>query len=69
MSKKIIALILIISTAIFGALYMYRNIFSFKDDNNIVALTKGKLISDVYTDKARYYPSDKVTVKIELNIT
>jgi dextranase len=67
LSKKIIALILIISTAIFGALYMYRNIFSFKDDNNIVALTKGKLISDVYTDKARYYPSDKVTIKIELN--
>ncbi|MDF2881660.1 MAG: Dextranase [Clostridiaceae bacterium] len=64
LKKKIILSICIlfcIAAAIFA--YKYKNT---KSEKNLLTST-GKLISDVYTDKARYSPKDKVTIKIELN--
>lgn len=67
MNKKIIALILLILAAGFGTFYIIESVFGFNDDGNINVMEKGKLISDVYTDKARYNPGDKARIKIELS--
>ncbi|WP_243108138.1 glycoside hydrolase family 66 protein [Clostridium sp. JN-9] len=61
--KKRIILSAFIVMLIGAAAFAYKYT---KSDKNLLTST-GKLISDVYTDKARYSPSDKVIIKIDLN--
>ncbi|MDT8717509.1 glycoside hydrolase family 66 protein [Clostridium sp. 19966] len=62
--KVIIACILIFCITAGYAVYKIKN-FDVEASNKVCS--SGKLIGDVYTDKARYSPKDKVRVTVELN--
>lgn len=50
-----------------GSAYIIYKFRTFSAEASTRAINTGKLISDVYTDKARYIPKDKVNVKVQLN--
>nr|WP_228731341.1 glycoside hydrolase family 66 protein [Clostridium zeae] len=62
--RSIIAAIVVISIGGGGLAYKLKN---FNAEASTKVLESGKLISDVYTDKARYNPKDSVSVKVELD--
>lgn len=66
MKKKII-LGTVILLCIGSAGYITYKFKTFSAETSTRVINSGKLISEVYTDKARYNPKDKVNVKVELN--
>lgn len=65
MRRKIILSIAIL-ICISAGLALYK-IEIFKPDENTKIINNSKLISDVYTDKARYNPKEPAVIKIELS--
>lgn len=65
MKKKFIAAALVILCIVGGCIVYKIKTFSVEDSTKVSK--GGKLISDVYTDKARYNPKDSVNVKVELD--
>ena len=65
MKKKIV--ITSICIVCIAALFTVHKVLSFEADKAAKIIDKGKLLSDVYTDKARYNPKDSVNITIELD--
>ena len=65
MKKKIV--ITSICIVCIAALFTVHKVLSFEADKAVKIIDKGKLLSDVYTDKARYNPKDSVNITIELD--
>lgn len=65
MKKKIV--ITSICIVCIAALFTVHKALSFEADKATKIVDKGKLLSDVYTDKARYNPKDSVNITIELD--
>lgn len=65
MKKKIV--ITSICIVCIAALFAVHNTLSFEADKATKIVDKGKLLSDVYTGKARYNPKDSVNITIELD--
>lgn len=66
MSRKIVITLVLIVVGIAVGEIAYVATTSFINNSYVALMAKGKLIGDVYPDKARYYPGDKVTIKIKL---
>lgn len=65
LKKKIV--ITSICIVCIAALFTVHKVLSFEADKAVKIIDKGKLLSDVYTDKARYNPKDSVNITIELD--
>jgi dextranase len=65
LKKKIV--ITSICIVCIAALFTVHKVLSFEADKAAKIIDKGKLLSDVYTDKARYNPKDSVNITIELD--